>query len=1155
MKIKELHLRNIASIETANINFEKDLNDAVTGDPASIFLISGDTGAGKSIILDGISLALYKKTPRLEGVVNKKSNEYTDHKGESVSVNSIEQYTRLGISENDDCYSELIFEGNDGKIYSARLQLGMIRGKTDATGKRPLKYGTPQWEYKVGTSDWAKVDAKAGGEPLLSAVGLSFEQFGRMAMLAQGQFASFLTGDKKERVEILEQLTNTEIFSTYGEAIKRLFNNASNNKKEAESAYKTELSHTKPQEEIDALKANLQAKETEKNNLNQPYTIASNKLKLVEDFQKQKDIYYKTTLERQNTQAIINSENYTNKKNLIIDWENSENERAWFNKKRDALQDKTNAESSLNVLLNDFQTLSADIEFRKNEIATKSENIHQLNDWIDARKDRDALFASAESICVQLNQYFTTNQKIADETNQLNATKAKTEGLKDSVNQTLNLFSHAKKLADAKQTEIDNTTKQRNELNPSKINADIQDFTRQNTNLSNLKVQYENLTKTQNEITNLGTTISQEDIELQKLQVTLTEKVDALQKANETYVSASNLLSSMEMSMDKRLKELRKQLRDEHAKTCPLCGQEIKTILHDDDFSNVLSPLQEEKEKIKSALTKATQEKDTAKEAFDTLNGSLETKKKKQIELQKDFAESQKVIKKDAQLLGLDVTSELLPQIMAKTQTITTKIETLVDLQRQAESLQSRINELSVEKKSLDANQASADREKQRAEKELEKNTLDISNYTQNITNATQELEQLKLQLQPILSQYYPTWEKEDIRPSLTKEAKEYIDTKERVEKSTRELNEFKSTLTQIQNIQSDILKSHSNWNSTNVATKYNCPDIIAEWNALCRQQGILDTQITTAQKIVDDADVILSKYYTKYKKTEENLKNLINQQNTISSAREFITNTNATLQSLNAAIKTAEDSIAEILQKLNVTTEDEIPNKEELTTEIKNLNEQIETFAREIGGITEQLKENNKNQDLLIKAQNTLAEKTEIFNKWDKLNKIFGGDRFRTLVQTYILRPLLNNANIYLEKITDRYKLTCSEENEQLSILVLDRYNKDHIRSVTVLSGGERFMISLALSLALSSLNRSDMNVNILFIDEGFGTLDEKNLDSVMSTLEKLQEIAGQSNRRVGIISHREELADRIPVKINVKKKGEGRSVVEIQQTMPLVP
>ena len=71
--------------------------------------------------------------------------------------------------------------------------------------------------------------------------------------------------------------------------------------------------------------------------------------------------------------------------------------------------------------------------------------------------------------------------------------------------------------------------------------------------------------------------------------------------------------------------------------------------------------------------------------------------------------------------------------------------------------------------------------------------------------------------------------------------------------------------------------------------------------------------------------------------------------------------------------------------------------------------------------------------------------------------------------------------------------------------------------------------------------------NVNILFIDEGFGTLDANSLESVMSTLEKLQEIAGQTNRRVGIISHREELGERIPVKIQVIKKGEGRSTIEV--------
>ena len=142
----------------------------------------------------------------------------------------------------------------------------------------------------------------------------------------------------------------------------------------------------------------------------------------------------------------------------------------------------------------------------------------------------------------------------------------------------------------------------------------------------------------------------------------------------------------------------------------------------------------------------------------------------------------------------------------------------------------------------------------------------------------------------------------------------------------------------------------------------------------------------------------------------------------------------------------------------------------------------------------------------------------------------------------------MLNNANLYLQKITKRYILTCSEENEQLSILVLDNDNKKQVRSATLLSGGERFMVSLALSLALSSLNRPGTNINILFIDEGFGTLDEKSLDSVMETLEKLQDIAGLKQRRVGIISHRKELEERLPVQIRVERKGESRSQVTIR-------
>jgi DNA repair exonuclease SbcCD ATPase subunit len=264
--------------------------------------------------------------------------------------------------------------------------------------------------------------------------------------------------------------------------------------------------------------------------------------------------------------------------------------------------------------------------------------------------------------------------------------------------------------------------------------------------------------------------------------------------------------------------------------------------------------------------------------------------------------------------------------------------------------------------------------------------------------------------------------------------------------------------------------------------------------------------------------------------------------------ARLLIKQTGEELKSHSDAIAAADENIKESMQKLGVKSLDDLPIKEELITRKNELNGLHDDIVGRMGSLKQQLEDNEKNIAKRNEAEKELLTANQVLAKWDILNSYFGGTRFRTLVQTYVLRPLLNNANIYLEKITDRYKLTCSEENDQLSILVHDLYNKGQVRSATILSGGERFMISLALSLALSSLNRPDMNVNILFIDEGFGTLDENNLNSVMSTLEKLQEIAGQSNRRVGIISHREELEERIPVKIMVKKHGEGRSMIEMK-------
>ena len=115
--------------------------------------------------------------------------------------------------------------------------------------------------------------------------------------------------------------------------------------------------------------------------------------------------------------------------------------------------------------------------------------------------------------------------------------------------------------------------------------------------------------------------------------------------------------------------------------------------------------------------------------------------------------------------------------------------------------------------------------------------------------------------------------------------------------------------------------------------------------------------------------------------------------------------------------------------------------------------------------------------------------------------------------------------------------------ENEALELDIVDRYQGDNQRSMSTLSGGESFLVSLALALGLSDLAGRNAQIQSLFIDEGFGTLDARNLDLVIQTLENLQ----SSGKTIGIISHVDALKERIYTQIRVVKQGHGFSTISV--------
>lgn len=169
----------------------------------------------------------------------------------------------------------------------------------------------------------------------------------------------------------------------------------------------------------------------------------------------------------------------------------------------------------------------------------------------------------------------------------------------------------------------------------------------------------------------------------------------------------------------------------------------------------------------------------------------------------------------------------------------------------------------------------------------------------------------------------------------------------------------------------------------------------------------------------------------------------------------------------------------------------------------------------------------------------------------WEQLNALIGsadGARFRAIAQRHTLDLLLLDANTQLELIAARYRL--ERLPESLNLIVVDRDMGDERRGVHSLSGGESFLVSLALALGLASLTSSRIRIESLFIDEGFGSLDPETLNTAMGALMHLE----AQGRKVGVISHVTEMADAIPVQIRVVRGRNGASRLVVPGQEPAV-
>ncbi len=220
------------------------------------------------------------------------------------------------------------------------------------------------------------------------------------------------------------------------------------------------------------------------------------------------------------------------------------------------------------------------------------------------------------------------------------------------------------------------------------------------------------------------------------------------------------------------------------------------------------------------------------------------------------------------------------------------------------------------------------------------------------------------------------------------------------------------------------------------------------------------------------------------------------------------------------------------------------IGSPEQLPEIIKKQQEENLNTERALSTMEARLLQQAKNKLTVEQIAKKLAEKQTIAERWAKLNKLIGsadGAKFKVIAQSYTLNLLLLHANKHLSYLSKRYKL--QQVPDTLALQVIDCDMCDEIRTVYSLSGGESFLISLALALGLSSLSSNNLKVESLFIDEGFGSLDAESLRTAMEALEQLQ----MQGRKIGVISHVQEMSERISVQVQVHKKVNGKSVLTV--------